>query len=80
MQVGAPVVGVDHRQVRSVRVGRGDVGLDDGAAVGVELGELGQHVAEAVVGIDADFVKGICVLGEQLGEEDPPPRKSAVKL
>ena len=68
MQVGDAAVGVDHRQRGAVLQARGDGALDRGALGVGERGDAGEHVGEAVVGVHADAVERVAVLGEHVGE------------
>ena len=70
MQIGDALVGVHHRNGRAVRQRCSDVCLDGCALRSRELRQLLDHVAEAVVHINAEPLKGGAMLGPELLEED----------
>ncbi len=71
VQVGDAPVRVHHGDGRAVLEGRLDVGFDGRPLLLGESGDLGQHVAEPVVGIDTQLLEDGGVLGEDVLEEDP---------
>ena len=70
VEVGDALVGVHHGEGGAVGVGGLDVGLDLGFFVGGQLVDFRDEVAEAVVEIDAEFLEGGGVFGDEVLEED----------
>ena len=70
VEVGDAFFGIDHREGGAVGVGELDVGLDLGFLVGGEFFDFCDKVTEAVAEIDAEFLDGCGVLGDEILEED----------
>ena len=71
VEVGDAAVGVDHGQRRPVLVRGLDRRLDRLALVVGQLLDRLEQRAEPVVGVDADRLQRVAVLGEHVGEEGP---------
>ena len=69
VKVGDSLVGVDHRKGRPLLIGGGNVGLDGGALIIRQIANLGEQIAEAVVGVNAQGFEGIAVFVEHVLEE-----------
>ena len=69
MKVRDPFVRIDHVQVGlAVHAGL-KIGLDDLPSVGGQFRDLGIQIAKAVVGVHAQFGKGVGMLFEHVGEK-----------
>ena len=70
MQVGNSLDRIHHRQFRALRVAGLDVLLNLLSLRARQMGNIVIHTAEAVVGVDAEFLEQLCVLLEDLFVED----------
>ncbi len=71
VQVGDAAVGIDHREPRARRIDRVDIRLDPGAHAVGQRRDLRVHVADAVVGIDAELLEHGSMLFEYVGVVHP---------
>ena len=69
VQIGDSPVGIDHGQARLLRVGGLDIGLNRRLFSLRQRLDPGQHVAHAVVGINAQARQCGAMLLEHIGEE-----------
>ena len=70
VKVGDTPVGVHHGEIRAVLHGRLQVGFDGLLLRGRQRADLGVHVAQPVVGIDAEFGKNLFMFGKDVFKID----------